>query len=70
MWRITVIYVSGGEDDYLGSPVIAQRCSLSVEEEDHLLHMLPPPGTFIGDLFVTHLTKTNLVKHNMVCFSK
>jgi hypothetical protein len=32
--------------------------------------MLPPPGTFIGDLFVTHLRKTNLVKHNMVCSSK
>jgi hypothetical protein len=70
MWRISVIYVGGGGENSLGSTVISQRCRLSVEEEDHLLDMLPPLGTIIGDLFVTRLMKKNLIKYSVVCSSK
>jgi hypothetical protein len=48
LWRISVIYVDGGDEDSLGSTFIVQRCRHSVEEEGHLPDMLPPPGTFIG----------------------
>jgi hypothetical protein len=68
--RISVVYVGGGEEDPFKSTIIAKKWNLAEDEEDHLFDSLPPTNSFIVDLFVTHLTKTNVIKHNIVCSLK
>jgi hypothetical protein len=52
IWRISVIYGGGGEEDSLGTTIITQRCTLSEEDKDHLLDIVPLPRTFIGVPFI------------------
>lgn len=64
--RMSVIYFSGGEEDPYDKTIISQICNMSDDEQRHLLDIIPAANTFVGVLFVTRLTKSNLAKHSMV----
>lgn len=46
--------------------VVAQRARLTTHEKNRLAQLLPV-GRYVGLLFVTRLTSTNLRRHDMVC---
>ena len=48
---------------------VAQRVRLNNHEKNHLVQLLPPVGSYVGVLFVTRFTSTNLYRHDMVCTS-
>ena len=49
--------------------IVAQRVCLNNHEKNRLVKLLPV-GAYVGVLFVTRLTSTNLNRHEMVCTHK
>lgn len=67
---ISIVYFSGGEKDPYDSTIISQVCELSEDEHGHLLNIIHAGSTILGVPLVTRLTRTNLAKHNMVCYPR
>ena len=57
------------DDDPYNYAIFSQRMKeLNEDEKAKLIAILPSSVHYLGRPFVHHFTKTNIVKHTMVCF--
>ena len=57
------------DDDPYNYAIFSQRMKeLNKDEKAKLIAILPSSVHYLGRPFVHHFTKTNIVKHTMVCF--
>ena len=68
--RLAVNYLNTEEDDEdpLDEALYAQGIGLSEDESGNLWYILPPRDDYVGMPFVTHLRRTNVNRHVMVCY--
>ena len=62
--------MSSSDDDITNSSqdriLVAQRARLTTHEKNRLALLVPLDGPFVGLLFATRLTSTNVSRHDMV----